>query len=180
MDSNAKCRVHLPVHLACLLHCCPAQPLLQEPAPWNYRTAVALTQISAHTTHKNPDVRKIMEAMRTQKTALGLNTSHTKHDATITEHTRVCERKVRIACEEHFISLNRLMNLLVKVLLKCNIRFSTSFRWYAFPNFCKKFLVHSSKASATADRKFIITQQYVTLFLQFTVFQNYALITLLA
>ena len=139
MDSNAKCRVHLPVHLACLLHCCPAQPLLQEPAPWNYRTAVALTQISAHTTHKNPDVRKIMEAMRTQKTGLGLNTSHTKHDATITEHTRVCERKVRIACEEHFISLIRLMNLLVKVLLKCNIRFSTSFRCTHFRIFVRNF-----------------------------------------
>ena len=25
---------------------------------------------------------------------------------TITEHTRVCQRKARIVCEEHFISLN--------------------------------------------------------------------------
>ena len=33
------------------------------------------------------------------------------------------EREARIVYEEHFISLNRLMNLVVKVLLKCGIRF---------------------------------------------------------
>ena len=54
---------------------------------------------------------------------------------TITKHTRVCKRKARIVCGEHFISLNRLMNVVVKVLLKCGIRSSTSFRWYTFPNF---------------------------------------------
>ena len=46
-----------------------------------------------------------------------------------------CERKARIVCE-HFISLNRLMALVVTVLLKCSIRFSISFRWYGFANFC--------------------------------------------
>ena len=54
----------------------------------------------------------------------------------ITEHTWVCERKACIVCEEHFISLNCLMNLVVKVLLKCGIRLSISFHWYTFPKFC--------------------------------------------
>ena len=39
---------------------------------------------------------------------------------------------MRIVCEKHLISLNPV----IKVLLKCVIRFSTSFRWYAFSNFC--------------------------------------------
>ena len=50
------------------------------------------------------------------------------------------------------------MNLMVKVLLKSGIRFSISFRWYAFQNFCTQIsrpLAYgvriSSKASATAD-----------------------------
>ena len=76
----------------------------------------------------------------------------------ITEHTRVCEMKARIVCKEHFISLNRSMNLVLKVLLKCAIGFSICFRWYAFPNFCTQIsrpLAYgvriSSKASATAE-----------------------------
>ena len=101
--------------------------------------AVALTRTSAYITHKNLDVRKIMEAMRTahaKKRDTG--STHLKQNMTqkIMEHTRACKRKARIACEEHFISLNRLINLVVKVLLKCSIRFSISIRWYAFPNFC--------------------------------------------
>ena len=55
---------------------------------------------------------------RTHKTVLGLRL-HMRQ--TITEGTR-------IVC--------RLMNLVVKVLLKCVIRFSISFRWCAFQNFC--------------------------------------------
>ena len=50
------------------------------------------------------------------------------------------------------------MNTVVKVLLRCVIRFLVPFRWYAFPDFCLQIshpLVYgvrtSSKASATAD-----------------------------
>ena len=49
------------------------------------------------------------------------------------------------------------MNLVVKVLLQCVIRFSISFRWHAFPKFCTQIsrpLAYgvriSSRASATA------------------------------
>ena len=69
-------------------------------------SAVALTQISAYSTHKNVGVRKIME---------------------------------------------------VKQNIKCGIRFSISFRWYAIPNFCTQIsrpltygIRISSKASTTA------------------------------
>ena len=85
-------------------------------------------------THKNRAVRKNMEAT-----------------------WRVCEGKACILCEEYFISLNHLMNLVVKVLLKCSIHSSTSFCCYTFPNCCMQispalaYGVHiSSKASATA------------------------------
>ena len=71
--------------------------------------AVALTQISAYSTHKNLAVRKIMEAMRTayakkkrESVSKRLKQNMTQ---TITERTRVCERKARIVCED-FISLN--------------------------------------------------------------------------
>ena len=47
------------------------------------RAAVALTQISAYSTHKNLVIRKIMEVMRTamQKAGFSLNTSQTTHEA---------------------------------------------------------------------------------------------------
>ena len=61
--------------------------------------AVALTQISAYITHKNLAVRKIMEAMRTAyaKKKRDLVSTRLKQNMTqtITEHTRVCERKAR-------------------------------------------------------------------------------------
>ena len=79
---------------------------------------------------------------------------------TITEHTRVCERKARIVCIENFIWLNRLMNRVVKMLLKCVNGFSISFRWYAFSNFWTQVsrpladgVPISSKASATAAKR---------------------------
>ena len=72
-----------------------------------------------------------------------------------------CERKARIVCQERFISLNHLMNPVVKVLLKCVIPFSIYFRWYAFRTFCTDIsrpLAYgvriSSKASATAGAVF--------------------------
>ena len=51
--------------------------------------------------------------------------------------------KVRIVCEEQFISLNRLMNLVVKVLLK-NAAFVSLFLFVGthFRIFVRKFLVH--------------------------------------
>ena len=112
-----------------------------------------------------------LKCLRTQKkTALGLNTSQTKPDANDHGHTcvHVCERKARIVCGEHFISLNRLMNFVVKVLWICGTRFSTSFlvnlrAAYASPQklLCEQSLLPPSlqgeetqgysKASATAD-----------------------------
>ena len=72
-------------------------------------TAVALTQISAYSTHKNLTVRKIMEVLRTAYAKIRDSVStrlklHTR--LTIMEHMRVRERKARIVCEEHYISLN--------------------------------------------------------------------------
>ena len=125
-------------------------------------TAVAFTQISAYVTHKNLAVRKIMEAMRTAYAKNGTRSQHFSNktiDANDhgTYSTRVCERKSRIVGEEHFIWLNRLMNLVVKVLLTSGIRFSISFRWYAYLNFCTQIsrpLAYgvriSSKGSVTA------------------------------
>ena len=88
-------------------------------------SAVALTQIAAYSTHKNQlAVRKIMEAMRTASAKSGIQSQH------VSNYTW---RK----CEQHFSnSLNLLM--VVKVLLKSAIRFSHSFHWHAFPNFCRQ------------------------------------------
>ena len=83
------------------------------------------------------------------KTGLGLNT------------LECFERKLRIVCEHHFISPNCLMNPVVKVLLRCVIRFPISFRWYAFPNYRTQIsrplacgVRFSSKDSATAAPNF--------------------------
>ena len=55
-----------------------------------------------------------------------------------------CGENARIVCEEHLFPPDRLMNPVVKVLLKCVvICFSfVSFRWYAYPSFRRKFLAH--------------------------------------
>ena len=84
------------------------------------------------------------------KTGHGLNTSQ----STTTEGTR---EKARIVYGQNLISLNRSMNPVLKMPLKCAICFSISFRWYAFPNFCAPIsrplaygVRTSTKASATA------------------------------
>ena len=69
-----------------------------------YLAAVALSQISAYTTHKNLAVRKIMEAMRTAYAKSGTRSQH------VSNYTRG--------------------------------KLSISFRWYTFPNFLRKFIVH--------------------------------------
>ena len=74
---------------------------------------VALTHISACTTHKNLAVRKIMEAMRTAYTKSGTRSQRASNYARGKRSRKAreyCERKARIVCEQHFISLNRLMN----------------------------------------------------------------------
>ena len=107
-------------------------------------------------------MRKIMEAIRTayakKKTGLGLNTSQTRHDAN--DHgtyTSVWKESAH-GLRNIFHFAECLMNLLVKVQWKSGIRFSISFRWYAFPNFCTQIsrpLAYGvrifSKVSATAD-----------------------------
>ena len=84
----------------------------------------------AYITHKNL-VRKIIEAMRIAHAKSGIQSKHRPQ----TTHEAKRSRKAGV-CDEHFISLNRLMDSVVKVLLECVNRFSISFRWYAFPNFC--------------------------------------------
>ena len=76
---------------------------------------------------------------------------------TITEHTQECGRKACIICKEHFISLNHLVSSVVKVVLKCGIRFSISLCWCSFPKFCTQIscplaygVCISSKANTTA------------------------------
>ena len=89
-------------------------------------SGVGLTQISAYITHKNRAVHKIMEAMHTAYAKVGAQSQHVsnctwgKRSGNVREYR---ERKARIVCE-HFLSQNRLMNPVVKVLLKCVIRFS--------------------------------------------------------
>ena len=101
--------------------------------PW-----VALTQISAYSTHKTLAVRKIMEVMRAAYAKSGIRSPHASEGAQV-----LCEREARIVCEQLFsVSLNRLM--VVKVLLKCPIRFSISlvriseFPFANFSSTCKR------------------------------------------
>ena len=66
---------------------------------------------------------------------------------------KYCERKVCVICEEHVISLNCLMNPIVKVLLKSVIHFSTSLCWYAFSNVyvqISRLLVYRVRISSKA------------------------------
>ena len=98
-------------------------------------SGAALMHISAYVPHKNLAVRKNNGSNAysvCRKMGLGLNT------------LEYFGRKVSIVCEQHFISLNRLMNPVVnfKVLLKYVIRHS--FRWYCthFQTFVRKFLIH--------------------------------------
>ena len=96
------------------------------------RAAVALTHISAYSTHKNLAVYKIMEAMRTAYAKSGIQSQHVSN-YTWGKQSRKArkyrEMEARVVCEHFNISLNRLM--VVKVLLKCAIRFPL-FRRYAF------------------------------------------------
>ena len=76
---------------------------------------------------------------------------------TIVEAMRVLWKESAHHCRTRFISLNCLINLVVKVLLKCLIRFPISFHGYSFPDFCTQISLSpvygvriSSKARATA------------------------------
>ena len=75
-----------------------------------------------------------------QKVGLGLSTRQTTHE--VNKSWKALARKACIICEQPFISLNRFMKPVVKVLLKCIVHFSTSFRWCAFQMFVHKFLIH--------------------------------------
>ena len=110
---------------------------------------------------KNLAVHTIMEAMRTAYAKSGTRPLNCLklHKRSWKAH-KYCEWKACIICKQHVSLLNRLMNLVVKVLLKFIICFSISFRWYTFPNFCTQIscplaygVCISSKASATADLK---------------------------
>ena len=96
-----------------------------------------------------------MEAMCTAYAKSGTRSQHFSNCTwgKRSQKARVCcEWKAQIVCEEHFISVNRFMNPVVKVLFKCVIRFSISFRWCAFPNFCTQFLVHFRTVYASPQK----------------------------
>ena len=64
-----------------------------------------------------------MEAMRT---AYAQNGAGANDPGT---HASVVEIKAGIVCEQHFISLNRLMNSVVKVLFECVIHLINLIGW---------------------------------------------------
>ena len=109
--------------------------------------------------HRNLPVSKTVEAMcmayAQKRYAVNSPMSQTRHEAN--DHGRyACIVKGKwIVCEEHLFLMNHLMNPGVKVLLKCVIRFSISFCWYIFLNFCTNisrplaYCVCISKASMT-------------------------------
>ena len=141
----------IPYHTI-LYHATPYHTIPYHTIPYHtipYHTipypAVALTQISAYSTHKNLAVRKIIEAMRTAYAKKRDSVSrHPKQNMTqtITEHTRVCEKKARIVCEEHFISLNLNGAFEMRHSFLYWLFFGTHFRI-----FVRKFLVHLRTAS---------------------------------
>ena len=104
---------------------------------------------------------QLMEVMQTANTKSGTLPQHVSNYTWGKQSWKThkyCDRKVCIICEQPFISLNRLLNLVAKSLLKCVIRFSISFPLYTFPNSCLQiscplaYSVHiSSKASVAAD-----------------------------
>ena len=88
--------------------------------------------------HKNLAVRKIMEAMHTAYTKNGSRSQHISNRTWHTWSWNICKNVEvkRVSFAKNILLLNRLMDSMVKVLLKCGIRFSISFCWYAFPKFC--------------------------------------------
>ena len=75
-------------------------------------------------------VRKIMEAMCAAYAESGSRSQHVSNCrwGKLSRKAReYCESKARMACEQRFISLNRLMNPVVTVLLECVTRCSTFF-----------------------------------------------------
>ena len=122
------------------------------------RTAVALTHISAYSAHKNLGARKIMEAMRTANGTRSLHVSNKtwrKRSRNLREYVK---RKRALLVKNIIFRWIIWWTYWVKVLFMCGIRFSISFHWYAFLNFCTQVshpLAYgvriSSKASAAAD-----------------------------
>ena len=138
-----------------------ASPPTSDDKRSNYHTGVALTQISAYSTHENRAVRRIMEEKQNSvSTRLKLHEVNDRgRHASIVKGKRASFANISVFCS--------IVWLLVKVLLECPIRFSTSNRWYAFPNFCTQisrphaYGVHiSSKASATAVTPYLKTLLY--------------------
>ena len=115
---------------------------------------------AAYITHKHLAAGKIMEAMRNSARR---KRARYQHASNYTNEENDHGRHARAMCEESesfaknfSISLNRLMNPVVKVLLKCVIRFSISLPCFAFSvcKFLEGPLAYgvriSSKTSATA------------------------------
>ena len=125
---------------------------------YHLMAAVALMQIYAYSMHTNLAVCCSCHGRDgySVRQNMGLNTSQTKHDAN--DQGIYCSEYVK--GNHASFAKNILFRWIWKMLLKCGIHFSISFRWYAFPNFCAPIsrpLVYrvriSSKASATADNE---------------------------
>ena len=101
---------------------------------------------------KNPAVRKSWKwcVRRTQKAVLSLNTSQTTPEAN--DHGRhasiVKGKRASFANNILLPLLNRSTNPVVKVLLKCIIRFSISLRWYAFCTHISRPLAYDVRISS--------------------------------
>ena len=83
-------------------------------------------------THKNLAVRRIVEAMRTAYAKSGTRS----HCASKRMRQTITETYASIVMGKRTSFRNNISESTSKVLLKCITRVSTSFHWYAFPNFC--------------------------------------------
>ena len=84
-----------------------------------------------------------MEAMRTA------NAEKRDSVSTLVEYF---ERKARIVCEQHFVSPNRFLNSVVKVLLRCVICFPFFSVGTHFRIFVCQFLIHSRTMYASPQK----------------------------
>ena len=111
---------------------CSVLPWMIQVENARHSTAVALTHISAYSTHKNLAVHKIMEVMRS---AYAKNGTRSQHVSNKTWRKRSWNIREYLKGKRASFAKNILFRWIWKVLLKCVICLSISFRWYALPNF---------------------------------------------
>ena len=113
-------------------------------SPAKVHTAVALTQISAYILRIKIKLYAKCDAYSVRKKRDSVSTHLKKKNMTqmITEHIRECVEGKRASCEEHFIALNRLMNLVAKVLWNATLVCLFLFLGTHFRIFVRMFLAH--------------------------------------